>query len=60
MCRTFTLQDIIDRVKEYVVKEGKPDLIVLPPVMFDFRGRDLLGRSIEEIETELGIRVDIP
>lgn len=56
----FTLQDIIDRVKEYVVKEGKPDLIVLPPVMFDFRGRDLLGRSIEEIETELGIRVDIP
>ncbi|OPZ93408.1 MAG: molybdenum cofactor biosynthesis protein A [Firmicutes bacterium ADurb.Bin419] len=56
----LTVQDIIDRVKEYVVEKGKPDLIVLPPVMFDFRGRDLLGRSIGEIEAELGTRVDIP
>ncbi len=56
----LTVQDIIDRVKEYVVEKGKPDLIVLPPVMFDFRGRDLLGRIIDEIEAELGTRVDIP
>jgi hypothetical protein len=56
----LTVQDIIDSTKEYIKEKGKPDLIVLPPIMFDYRGRDLVGRGIGEIEAELGIKVDIP
>ncbi len=54
----LTVQDIINRVKEHVAEKGKPELIVLPPVMFDYRGRDLLGRHISEIEAELDTRVE--
>ncbi len=56
----LTVQDIIDRAKAYIVQKGKPDLIVIPPIMFDNRRRDLLGRSIDEIVTVLEIPVDIP
>jgi MoaA/NifB/PqqE/SkfB family radical SAM enzyme len=56
----LTVQDIISSAKTYINEKGSPDLIVLPPIMFNYRGRDLLGRSIEEIESELGIPVDIP
>jgi NifB/MoaA-like Fe-S oxidoreductase len=56
----LTVQDIIDRAKDYINQKGKPDLIVLPPIMFDNSRRDLLGRKIDEIETELKIAVDIP
>ena len=56
----LTVQDIIDSTKEYIKEKGKPNLIVLPSIMFDYRGRDLVGRSIDEIEAELGIKVDIP
>lgn len=56
----LTVQDIIDRAKDYIVKKGRPDLIIIPPIMFDNRRRDLLGRSIDEIETVLKVPVDIP
>lgn len=56
----LTVQDIIDRAKDYIDQEAKPDLIVLPPIMFDNRRRDLLGRKIDEIEAVLKIPVDIP
>ncbi|NLL04761.1 MAG: DUF512 domain-containing protein [Clostridiaceae bacterium] len=56
----LTVQDIIDSAKEYIEQKGKPELIVIPPIMFDNRRRDLLGRSIDEIVTALGIPVDIP
>jgi len=56
----LTVQDIIDRAKDYIEQNGKPDLIVLPPVMFDNRRRDPLGRKLDEIEMELKVPVDIP
>jgi uncharacterized Fe-S cluster-containing radical SAM superfamily protein len=56
----LTAGDIVNCVARYVELEGKPDLILLPPVMFDFTKRDLLGVSINEIENKLGIPVDIP
>lgn len=56
----LTVQDIIDSAKTYIKEKGKPDLIVLPPIMFDNRKRDLLGRKIDEIEAVLKTAVDIP
>jgi len=56
----LTVQDIIDSAKDYIAKNSRPDLIVLPPIMFDSRRRDLLGRYIDEIEKTLKIAVDIP
>ncbi|MFZ5989454.1 MAG: DUF512 domain-containing protein, partial [Bacillota bacterium] len=56
----LTAEDIIAAAKEYLSRGKRPDLIVLPPVMFDYKGRDLVGRNIKEIENELGINVDIP
>ncbi|MDQ2086666.1 DUF512 domain-containing protein [Herbivorax sp. ANBcel31] len=56
----LTTQDIISVAKEYIDKKGEPDLIVLPPIMFDNYGRDLTGRKISEVEKELNISVDTP
>lgn len=56
----LTARDIISCVQKVVNGEEKPDLIVLPPVMFDFTKRDLLGVGINEIEKSLGIPVDVP
>ncbi len=55
----LTAEDITGAAMEYLKEGEKPDLIVIPPVMFDQRKRDLLGRPITEIEDALGIRVDI-
>lgn len=35
------------------------DVLLLPGIMFDSAGRDLLGRHYEEIEEKLGIRVEV-
>lgn len=56
----LTVEDVIVAVREYLNERRRPDLIVLPPAMFDYKGRDLLGRSINEIEKELNISVDTP
>ena len=54
------VQDILDAVEEYLKSNERPDLIVLPPIMFDFKKRDLLGRHINEIEDVLKIKTDFP
>ncbi|MCX8131326.1 MAG: DUF512 domain-containing protein [Clostridia bacterium] len=54
----LTIQDIAQFLEEKFRYLEKPDLILLPPVMFDFTKRDLLGRSIREIEQEFGVLVD--
>ncbi|TYQ17680.1 UNVERIFIED_CONTAM: 4Fe-4S single cluster protein [Acetivibrio alkalicellulosi] len=56
----LTVGDVIKAGKEYINKINKPHLIILPPVMFDYMGRDLQGRKIYEIEEELNVSVDIP
>ncbi|MCX7708251.1 MAG: DUF512 domain-containing protein [Clostridia bacterium] len=54
----LTVSDIIECVRRYLREHTQPDLIMVPPVMFDYGKRDLLGRSIREIETALGVPVD--
>ncbi len=56
----LTAQDIIFAVREYLKTDEEPDLIILPPVMFDFTKKDLLGKGIDEIENELKIAADTP
>jgi wyosine [tRNA(Phe)-imidazoG37] synthetase (radical SAM superfamily) len=54
----LTVQDIIEQAATYFTPNNKPDLILLPKIMFDFKGRDLLRRSIDEIEKELHVKID--
>jgi hypothetical protein len=56
----LTTKDIIDCAEEYLLKNEKPDLILLPPIMFDFTKKDLLGMDINYIEQQLGITTDTP
>ncbi|RCX09068.1 4Fe-4S single cluster protein [Anaerobacterium chartisolvens] len=56
----LTAQDVILTAREYLKANGQPDLIILPPIMFDFTKRDLLGKGIDEIENELKIAADTP
>jgi NifB/MoaA-like Fe-S oxidoreductase len=55
----LTIQDISDTVKEYIMENKLPDIIILPPVMFDNKKTDLLGRNIKEIEDEFKIPVEL-
>ncbi len=54
----LTVGDIVEAAQKYLENRGKPDLIILPPSMFDFRKKDITGRSIHECEDILGIKVD--
>ena len=66
----LTAQDIISAVesyteknyteKKYTEKNVKPELIMLPPIMFDYKGRDLLGNTIAEIAEKIEITTCIP
>lgn len=56
----LTVQDILDDVSAYLKNNNNPDLILLPPIMFDHRNRDLLGRNLQEVEEAFGIPVCTP
>jgi hypothetical protein len=45
-------------VDRYLVNYAAPELIILPPAMFDYRKRDLLGTSLGQIAESIGIAVD--
>lgn len=55
------VQDFIDFIKEYLEKNAKPDLIVIPSSPFNLGewGRDLTGRVYLDIEREVGIPVEL-
>lgn len=55
----LVVQDFIDHIKEYLSREPKPDLIVIPSSPFALGGwkRDLTGRVYLDIEREVGIPV---
>lgn len=55
----LVVQDFIDCVKEYLVRNEKPDLIVIPSSPFALGSwkRDLTGRVYLDIEREVGIPV---
>lgn len=54
----MTVQDVMSTLRQELQRKEKPDLIILPSIMFDFKNRDLLGRNMKEIEDELRIPVD--
>jgi uncharacterized Fe-S cluster-containing radical SAM superfamily protein len=54
----LTARDITERVDRYLVNYAAPELIILPPAMFDYRKRDLLGTSLGQIAESIGIAVD--
>jgi len=54
----LTGSDIIERVNRYLAYSAAPELIILPPAMFDYRKRDLSGMSIRQISESIGIAVD--
>lgn len=55
----LTARDVVECAGKHIEKKDKPELIILPAVMFDSDKRDLLGISIQEVEGKLGISVDI-
>jgi membrane-associated protease RseP (regulator of RpoE activity) len=56
----LTVQDIIPAVEQHLLTGPQPDLILLPPVMFDFKGKDLLGKTLADIAEKIKIPVQIP
>lgn len=54
----LTVNDVVSAAKNEMEKGRKPDLVILPPAMFDSKGRDILGKSIKEAEKELNVSVD--
>lgn len=52
----LTLSDIEAHLADM---EKKPEVLLLPGVMFDSSGRDLLGRHFKEIEEGLGIIAEV-
>ena len=52
----LTLSDIEAHISEMV---KKPEVLLLPEIMFDTAGRDLLGRHFKEIEEALGIKLEV-
>jgi len=52
----LTLSDIEAHMSE---TEQLPQVLMLPGIMFDASGRDLLGRHFKEIEEGLGIKTEV-
>lgn len=52
----LTLSDIEAHM---TVREQRPEVLLLPGIMFDSAGRDLLGRHFKEVEESLGIKVEV-
>jgi hypothetical protein len=50
----LVLQDIEDALKK---QHKLPQVVFLPQIMFDEKGRDLIGRHYVEIEQAYGIEV---
>ena len=58
----LVVQDFIDCVKEYIIKEGhKPDLVVIPSSPFNLSGwgRDFSGWVYLDIERGVGVPVEL-
>lgn len=52
----LTLNDIETHLDS---REHRPEVMMLPGIMFDSSGRDLLGRHFKEMEEALGIKVEV-
>ncbi|MFZ5650211.1 MAG: DUF512 domain-containing protein [Bacillota bacterium] len=52
----LTVRDMMEVVKEY---RDKADLIIIPGIAFDCRGRDITGRSYFELKLERGPDLEV-
>ena len=52
----LVLEDVKQKLKE---KDYKYDVIILPAVMFDSKGRDLTGKHYKDLEEEHGVNIHI-
>lgn len=52
----LTLRDIMEYLQAL---DEKPERVILPAIMFDHKGRDLLGEHYMNIYDDLGINIDI-
>jgi len=52
----LTLSDIEAHMAERI---QRPEVLLLPEIMFDASGTDLLGRHFKELEEGLGIKVEV-
>lgn len=55
-CGLLVLEDVKQKLAE--IKSGY-DVVFLPSIMFDSRGRDLTGRHYKDLEEEIGINTQI-
>jgi MoaA/NifB/PqqE/SkfB family radical SAM enzyme len=51
------VEDFLKVIEDYVQDQEKPDLLVLPGLAFDERGRDLRGRNYQDLVERTGCRV---
>ena len=55
----LTIEDIGIEFERYLKTNAKPDIVLLPKVMFDFTNRDLTGRKVSELEEKFGVNFEI-
>lgn len=54
----LTVEDITACLKKHLPNQKKPDLIIIPGVMFDFKKTDITKRRMSDIEKEFSIPVE--
>jgi len=55
-CGLLVLEDIKHKINDM---PNSCDVVFLPSIMFDNRGRDLTGKHYKDLESELGISIEI-
>ncbi|MFH0768245.1 MAG: radical SAM protein [Chloroflexota bacterium] len=57
----LVVQDLIDCIKEYIMSNEKPDLVVITSSPFNLSGwgRDLTGRVYLDVERQTGVPVEL-
>ncbi len=54
----LVVDDFINEIEE-IKKDIRPDLIIIPSKSFDFKGKDLMGKSCYDIEEIIKIKTEI-
>lgn len=57
----FTVEDIVSSIKDYIDREGKPDLVVVPSASFNYGGwlRDIRGTPFRHLQRSLDVRCEL-
>ena len=54
----LVVDDIIEKINE-IKNHYNPDLIIIPSNLFNYKDKDLMGKSYYDIEKRVGIKVEI-